>query len=99
MVNLAAADDGPTIAQHSEFNPFPAIVYNPDRRYCADLTVWEAYEAALGLRELQERTRCVELLRAYTEKAPANVRERLLELITLMERPPKIDSVQRLHFK
>lgn len=67
------------------YNPFLSVVYNPSRQYCADLAVWKAYTSSLLVKAIEERKRCVEILRQRADVAPPQVRSELLLLIAQIE--------------
>lgn len=80
-------------ASHSQgFNPFPSVVHNPDRRYCADKTLWDIYKASLLLQAQQERARCTKILKEYLNAAPLDVRKDISELIRKVELPQEMNS-------
>jgi hypothetical protein len=69
------------------YNPFPSVVHNPDRRYCADKTLWDVYKASLLLQAQQERARCSKILKEYLDVAPLDVRKDISGLIRKVELP------------
>jgi hypothetical protein len=69
------------------YNPFPSVVHNPDRRYCADKSLWDVYKASLLLRAHQERARCSKILKEYLDVAPLDLRKDIFELIRRVELP------------
>lgn len=85
---MAAADLSTHSIQGSpDYKPFPPVVHNPSREYCADLAVWEAYNASLLLKVLEERRRCTRILQARAELVGSRMRSELLTLIARIEYP------------
>jgi hypothetical protein len=64
----------------------PVIVTNGpvgalDQQYWADQLICDAYKASLALTARNERKRCREIVEAYAEVAPLNIRDALHNLI------------------
>ena len=88
MADMPTEDAAQVTAPHPlGYNPFPSVVHNPDRRYCADRTFWDIYKASLLLQAQQERTRCSKILKEYLDVAPLDVRRDVFELIRKIEFP------------
>jgi hypothetical protein len=87
MTETPAATAEAAVPRPRGYDPFPSVVHNPDRRYCADKTLWDIYKASLLLQAAQERARCSEILKEYLNVAPLEVRKDIFALIGRIESP------------
>jgi hypothetical protein len=52
--------------QTTDFEPLPTEVVNPNRQYCAEQNLWDAYKTAVGIAVLAERERCAKIARRHS---------------------------------
>jgi hypothetical protein len=94
MSETAMADDTAEVAPHSiDYDPFHPRE-SIGARYWRDRNFWSTYKASVDAAIHDERSRCREIVRAYTEVAPLGIRDQLFDLIRSIETPPSNKSRQ-----